>query len=152
MADRVGFVLEVEPDRIDEYVTAHAEVWPEMLTALKGAGIRNYSIFRAGTRVFGYFEVDDRAAAERYLARQPVCARLAGPDGRFPGAARRRFRAGAARRDLSARLRLGGRAPRQMLRTWCAQETIAFGPGDRRIYGANSATCNSAGIWTNARL
>ena len=75
MAERVGFVLEVKPDRIDEYVEAHRQVWPEMLDALTGAGIRNYTIFRAGTRVFGYFETDDREASERYLAEQAVCAR-----------------------------------------------------------------------------
>ena len=75
MSDRVGFALEVRPERIDEYVAAHAAVWPEMLAALQGAGIRNYTIFRSGTRVFGYFETDDRDATERYLAAQPVCAR-----------------------------------------------------------------------------
>jgi L-rhamnose mutarotase len=75
MAERVGFVLEVKPERIDDYVAAHREVWPEMLAALKAAGIRNYTIFRAGTNVFGYFETDDREATERYLAEQPVCAR-----------------------------------------------------------------------------
>jgi len=75
MAERVGFVLQVKPDRIDEYVAAHAAVWPEMLAALKGAGIRNYTIFRAGTTVFGYFETDDRDASERFLAEQPVCTR-----------------------------------------------------------------------------
>ena len=75
MAERVGFVLEVKPERIDDYVAAHREVWPEMLAALMESGIRNYTIFRAGSRVFGYFETDDRAASERYLAAQPVCAR-----------------------------------------------------------------------------
>jgi L-rhamnose mutarotase len=29
MTQRVGFVLRVEPDRVDEYVLAHREVWPE---------------------------------------------------------------------------------------------------------------------------
>ena len=75
MAERVGFVLQVRPERVDEYVTAHAAVWPEMLAALKAAGIRNYTIFRAGTSMFGYFETDDRDATERFLADQPVCAR-----------------------------------------------------------------------------
>ncbi len=42
----------MKPDRIDEYVAAH-DVWPEMLDAIKAAGIRNYTIFLAGTRVFG---------------------------------------------------------------------------------------------------
>ncbi len=75
MTERTGFVLHVRPDKIDEYVEAHANVWPEMRHALSSAGIRNYTIFRAGTDVFGYFEADDLAAAERYLAVQEVCGR-----------------------------------------------------------------------------
>lgn len=45
-----------------------------MLQALRDAGIRNYSIFRAGTDVFGYFESDDLDRATEYLAAQPVSA------------------------------------------------------------------------------
>lgn len=75
MTERTGFVLRVRPDRIDDYVAAHAEVWPEMLDALRSAGIRNYTIFRAGTEVFGYFEADDIEEAARRLAAQEVCAR-----------------------------------------------------------------------------
>jgi L-rhamnose mutarotase len=75
MTERTAFVLHVRPDRIDEYVAAHREVWPEMLDAIHGAGIRNYTIFRDGNRVFGYFEADDLEAAGRYLADQPVCRR-----------------------------------------------------------------------------
>jgi L-rhamnose mutarotase len=72
---RTAFVLQVRPDRVDEYVEAHRSVWPEMLEALEGAGIRNYSIFRAGSQMFGYFEADDLEAAGRYLAQQEVCKR-----------------------------------------------------------------------------
>ena len=68
MTQRVGFVLRVKPERVDEYVRAHRDVWPEMLEALKGAGIRNYTIFRAGTQMFGYFETDDLARSESYLS------------------------------------------------------------------------------------
>ena len=75
MTQRSAFVLRVQPDRIDEYVEAHRNVWPEMLDALRGAGIRNYTIFRAGTEMFGYFEADDLEAAGRYLAQQDVCTR-----------------------------------------------------------------------------
>jgi L-rhamnose mutarotase len=56
-------------------VKAHSEVWPEMLAALTDAGIRNYSIFRAGTDVFGYFESDDLEHAAGYMAAQPVSTR-----------------------------------------------------------------------------
>jgi L-rhamnose mutarotase len=75
MSQRTAFVLRVRPDRIDDYVAAHRDVWPEMLDALRGAGIRNYTIFRDGTTVFGYFEADDLEAAGRFLAEQPVCTR-----------------------------------------------------------------------------
>jgi len=75
VTERSAFVLRVRPERIDEYVEAHAAVWPEMLDALRGAGIRNYSIFRSGNEVFGYFEADDLEAAGRHLAGQAVVAR-----------------------------------------------------------------------------
>jgi len=75
MSQRSAFVLRVRPDRIDDYVAAHRDVWPEMLEALRGAGIRNYTIFRDGNQVFGYFEADDLEAAARFLADQPVCTR-----------------------------------------------------------------------------
>jgi L-rhamnose mutarotase len=75
MTQRSAFVLRVRPDKIDEYVAEHARVWPEMLDALRAAGIRNYSIFRAGNEVFGYFEADDLEAAARYVDAQEVSAR-----------------------------------------------------------------------------
>src|SRR5690242_1672405 len=75
MTERTAFVLQVRPDRVDDYIRAHREVWPEMLAALKDAGIRNYTIFRAGSQVFGYFESDDLEAANAHLGAQPVSAR-----------------------------------------------------------------------------
>jgi len=75
MTQRSAFVLKVRPDKIDEYVEAHRNVWPEMLDALRMAGIRNYSIFRHGNEVFGYFESDDLEAAGAYMSKQEVNAR-----------------------------------------------------------------------------
>ena len=75
MTQRSAFVLRIRPDKIDEYVEAHRAVWPEMLDALRAAGIRNYSIFRAGNEMFGYFESDDLEAAGRYMAQQEVNSR-----------------------------------------------------------------------------
>jgi L-rhamnose mutarotase len=72
VTQRSAFVLRVRRDRIEEYVEAHRAVWPEMLAALREAGIRNYTIFRAGTDVFGYFEADDLAAAGRHLAAHEI--------------------------------------------------------------------------------
>jgi L-rhamnose mutarotase len=75
MTQRSAFVLRVRPEKIDDYVAAHSSVWPEMLGALRDAGIRNYTIFRAGSQVFGYFETDDLSASEQYLGQQEVCTR-----------------------------------------------------------------------------
>jgi L-rhamnose mutarotase len=54
---RVGFVLRVREDRIEEYRSAHQAVWPEMLDALSRHGWHNYSLFLRGDgTLFGYFE------------------------------------------------------------------------------------------------
>jgi L-rhamnose mutarotase len=75
MTERSAFVLRVKPDRIDDYVEAHRNVWPEMLDALRDAGIRNYTIFRSGNQVFGYFESDDLGAAAAQLEAREVSTR-----------------------------------------------------------------------------
>jgi L-rhamnose mutarotase len=75
MTQRSAFVLRVRPDKIDEYVEAHRNVWPELLDALRRAGIRNYTIFRHGNEVFGYFEADDLDAAGAYMATEKVNTR-----------------------------------------------------------------------------
>jgi len=75
MTQRSAFILQVRPERIEDYVHAHRHVWPEMLDALRSAGIRNYTIFRHGNQMFGYFESDDLEAAARYLAEQEVSER-----------------------------------------------------------------------------
>jgi L-rhamnose mutarotase len=75
MTQRSAFILQVRPERIEEYVHAHRHVWPEMLDALRSAGIRNYTIFRHRNQMFGYLESDDLEAAARYLAEQEVSER-----------------------------------------------------------------------------
>ncbi|MBI1258208.1 MAG: L-rhamnose mutarotase [Chloroflexi bacterium] len=61
---RVGFLLKVKPDKIEEYKKHHEAVWPEMLDALRRQGWHNYSIFlREDGTLFGYFE-----AAESFEA------------------------------------------------------------------------------------
>ena len=75
MTQRSAFVLDVRPERVEGYVRTHQKVWPEMLEAIRNAGVRNYTIFRHGNQMFGYFEADDLEAAARYLAEQEVSAR-----------------------------------------------------------------------------
>jgi L-rhamnose mutarotase len=63
-----AWVLEVRPGYEEEYKKRHDEIWPEMVEALEEAGIRNYSIFRHGLTLFGYFETDDLQRTQEYLA------------------------------------------------------------------------------------
>lgn len=65
---RHAWVLEVRPGYEEEYEKRHDEIWPEMVEALEEAGIRNYSIFRHGLTLFGYFETDDLRRTQEYLA------------------------------------------------------------------------------------
>lgn len=61
---RLAFRMRIRPDRLDEYVHRHEAVWPEMLEALRCAGLRDYSLFSDGAgTVFGCFEADDPDAA-----------------------------------------------------------------------------------------
>ena len=57
---RVGFLLKVKADKLEEYKKHHETVWPEMLEALRRTGWHNYSIFaREDGLLFGYFETPD---------------------------------------------------------------------------------------------
>jgi L-rhamnose mutarotase len=72
---RVGFQLQIDPSRIDEYVERHRQVWPRMLAEITASGRRNYTIFlRPDGVLFGYFEVDDLAASTAYFAASEVAA------------------------------------------------------------------------------
>jgi L-rhamnose mutarotase len=70
-----AWVLEVRPGYEAEYKKRHDEIWPEMLESLAKAGISNYSIFRHGLTLFGYFETDDLKKTIAHLRNDPVDAR-----------------------------------------------------------------------------
>jgi len=46
-----AFVLQVKPDRIQEYTERHRSVWPEMKKALQETGWNNYSLFLRSDRI-----------------------------------------------------------------------------------------------------
>ncbi|HLV89000.1 MAG TPA: L-rhamnose mutarotase [Candidatus Sulfotelmatobacter sp.] len=64
---RICFVLQVKPERLEEYKARHRNVWPEMQSALRQTGWQNYSLFlREDGLLVGYLETEDfdRARAE----------------------------------------------------------------------------------------
>ena len=61
---RIGFILQVKKDKLDEYKKHHEAVWPEMLEALRRHGWHNYSLFmRDDGLLFGYFEAAESLQA-----------------------------------------------------------------------------------------
>jgi L-rhamnose mutarotase len=61
---RIGFLLKVKQDMIEEYKARHKEVWPEMQEALRRTGWHNYSLFLSPDgMLFGYFETPDSLQA-----------------------------------------------------------------------------------------
>ncbi len=74
---RVGFILKVKSDRLEEYKQHHKAVWADMLDALRSTGWHNYSLFlRDDGLLFGYFETPTSLAeAQAAMAQQEVNTR-----------------------------------------------------------------------------
>lgn len=58
---RYGSVIQVKPDKLDEYVRLHKDVWPAVLAMITACNIRNYTIFLRKLPdghhyLFSYFE------------------------------------------------------------------------------------------------
>lgn len=70
---RICFVLQVKPERLEEYRERHRAVWPEMLDALRKTGWSNYSLFlRSDGLLVGYLETTDFNHARAQMANLEV--------------------------------------------------------------------------------
>jgi L-rhamnose mutarotase len=76
---RFGSAIGVKPEKLDEYVTLHANTWPGVLEMIRKCNIRNYSIYLARLDdgklyLFSYFEYtgDDLAADSKKMAADPT--------------------------------------------------------------------------------
>jgi len=73
---RVGFLIRVQPEKLEEYKQTHNPIWPELVAELKIAGMRNYSLWLDASGLeFGYLECDDWAAVCAYLETSEVHTR-----------------------------------------------------------------------------
>lgn len=74
---RVGMVINIKPEKIEEYKKLHAETWPEVLDALRRNGVSNYSIFLKDHTLFGYLEYhgDDYEASMARIAEDEATQR-----------------------------------------------------------------------------
>ncbi len=71
--ERVCFLLKVRAGKLDEYKQRHANVWPEMLEALRNSGWHNYSLFlREDGLLVGYLETPSFNQALKKMQEQSV--------------------------------------------------------------------------------
>ena len=73
---RVCFLLNVRPEKLEEYKARHREVWPEMIHALRDSGWSNYSLFLTPQGLLvGYLETNNFQKAVAEMRRRDVNAR-----------------------------------------------------------------------------
>ena len=73
--ERYAWRARLLPGKKEEYIRRHDEIWPEMKAVLREAGIRNYTIWREGDDLFGYYECESVREAGRVQDESPVVAR-----------------------------------------------------------------------------
>ncbi len=56
--ERYAWKAKILEGKKEEYVKRHKEIWEEMITVLKEAGIKNYTIWCNGNELFGYYECE----------------------------------------------------------------------------------------------
>jgi L-rhamnose mutarotase len=74
---RYGQLIGLKPEHLDEYVAAHADVWPGVLAKIRECNIRNYTIFHRRGQLFATFEYvgDDFTADMQRMADDPETQR-----------------------------------------------------------------------------
>lgn len=76
MMEKCTWKATLKPGMREEYIRRHDALWPEMAETLAAAGIRNYTIWRCGDVLFGYYECEKGAAyAAKVQAESPVVDR-----------------------------------------------------------------------------
>lgn len=77
MSQRYGSVIKVKPEKLQEYRSLHAAVWPGVLARITACHIRNYSIYYKDGYLFSYYEYTgtDYAADMAKMAADPETQR-----------------------------------------------------------------------------
>ncbi|MFJ1709765.1 L-rhamnose mutarotase [Kitasatospora sp. NPDC088346] len=69
---RIALHTRVHADRIAEYEQAHREVPAELTAAIRAAGATEWTIWRSGTDLFHFLEVEDYPTLIAELGKLPV--------------------------------------------------------------------------------
>ena len=70
--ERLVLCYRAIPEKKQEYITAHKEIWPEITRGLAEAGCTEMTIFLRGNSLFLYALVEDIARFNAIRARDPA--------------------------------------------------------------------------------
>ena len=88
---RMGMVIGLKPEKVEEYKRLHAAVWPDVLTMISACNIKNYSIYlkRAGEPAVLLFRISRHGLCGRHGqdGGRPEDAGMVGRLHAMPGAA-----------------------------------------------------------------
>lgn len=81
---RVGSIIGVDIEKLEEYKKLHSAVWPQVLEMIRLCNIRNYSIYYRNGMLYSYYEYvgEDYEADMARMAADPVTQewwKLCGP-------------------------------------------------------------------------
>ena len=73
---RKALVMQVDPDKHEEYCRRHNPIWEELHVVLKAHGVHNYSIFLhpETNQLFAYVEIEDESRWQS-IADTEICRR-----------------------------------------------------------------------------
>jgi L-rhamnose mutarotase len=71
----VGLHTRLKPGAEDRYEEYHRAVWPEVVDAIRRAGITKYVIYRDGLDLFHHIECEDYDRAIAEIAKDPTSIR-----------------------------------------------------------------------------
>lgn len=71
--EKIAFVMTLIPGNEAEYEKRHDEIWPELVTALKEAGVSDYSIFleKESSKLFAVLKHEDNHKMDQ-LPLEPI--------------------------------------------------------------------------------
>ena len=72
---QIGLHTRLKPGSEERYEEYHRAVWPEVIDAIRKAGITRYFIFRDGLELFHFIECEDYDGAIAEISKDPTSMR-----------------------------------------------------------------------------
>ena len=69
--ERLALCFRVKPEKLEEYLKAHREIWPEITKGLKDAGCKDMTIFQRENVMFLFAEIENIEEFNNIRAKDP---------------------------------------------------------------------------------